>query len=965
LRLVLGPANSAKAGEVLGGYAAAARRGAVLVVPTAADAQLYTRELAAGGTVLGGSVVTFAGLAREIARRTGFRGRRASRLARERLLARAVAGVRLSVLERSAGASGFATAVGELVAELERSLVTPQRFASALTAWAGDDGARSAYARELGGLYQSYVRELERGGLVDGDLYAWRALDALRASPGRWGTDAVFFYGFDDLVGVERDAIETLARIADASVTVSLTYEAGREALSARAETVEDLRALAAEVIELPALDEWYAAGSRVALHHVERRLFEPCPDEDRIDPGDAVQLLEAGGERAEAELVAAEVLALLRAGVPGQEIVVCHRSPGRIGPLFERVFSAYGIALGSERSVPFAHTALGTGLLALARCALVEDADASDLLAYLRTPGLLELPSIADELEASLVRAGPASLADARELLGWDLGELDAVRRDPFAELPRQARRILAAPVRGAAAVLEGSASLDARALRMLVRALEELDALGERPGGAELVALLAELPVPAGAATGPGVVLLADPLAIRARRFRAVFVCGLCEGEFPLASGPEPFLSDERRFELAAASGLRLGAREDSLARERYLLYACVSRATERVVLSYRSSDEEGNLALPSPFIADMAELFVPEWRERRRTRLLADVVWPADAAPTERERLRAEAAAAAPAGGSDEDPARWSLSAEALGLVRHREILSAGALESFADCPVKWLVDRELQPARFEPEPEALARGSFMHDVLERLLRSLGGPVTPASLPRALQLLEQLLADVPATIAAGRPAAVRAAAVRSIEADLCRYLEWEAANGPGWRQAGLELRFGFGEPGPGPEGDSESLPALELAPGVLVRGLIDRVETDGAGHAIVIDYKSRGRDGHRGARWELDRQLQVALYMLAVKRLLGLEPVAGFYQPLGGEKLAGRGLFANDVDVGSGVVPTDGRTEEELSLALDDTAARAVALAERLRAGELTPCPETCSRNGCAFPGICRVV
>ena len=96
-----------------------------------------------------------------------------------------------------------------------------------------------------------------------------------------------------------------------------------------------------------------------------------------------------------------------------------------------------------------------------------------------------------------------------------------------------------------------------------------------------------------------------------------------------------------------------------------------------------------------------------------------------------------------------------------------------------------------------------------------------------------------------------------------------------------------------------------------------------------------------------------------------MLAVKRLLGLAPVAGFYQPLGGEKLAGRGLFANDVDVGGGVVPTDGRTEEELSLALDDAAARAVELAERLRAGELAPCPETCSRNGCAFPGICRVV
>ena len=41
LTLVLGPANSAKAGEVLGAYGAAARAGALLVVPTALDAEHY------------------------------------------------------------------------------------------------------------------------------------------------------------------------------------------------------------------------------------------------------------------------------------------------------------------------------------------------------------------------------------------------------------------------------------------------------------------------------------------------------------------------------------------------------------------------------------------------------------------------------------------------------------------------------------------------------------------------------------------------------------------------------------------------------------------------------------------------------------------------------------------------------------------------------------------------------------
>ena len=75
LSLIPGPANSAKAGEVLGAFSRAARRGAMLVVPTAQDAEHYARELAGDGAMLG-SVVTFSGLAAEMARRTDYAGRR-------------------------------------------------------------------------------------------------------------------------------------------------------------------------------------------------------------------------------------------------------------------------------------------------------------------------------------------------------------------------------------------------------------------------------------------------------------------------------------------------------------------------------------------------------------------------------------------------------------------------------------------------------------------------------------------------------------------------------------------------------------------------------------------------------------------------------------------------------------------------------------------------------------------------
>jgi len=966
LTLVLGPANSAKAGEVLGAFAAASNRGAILVVPTAPDADHYSRELAHGGAVLG-SVLTFGRLAFEIGGRAGYSARRLTKLQRERVLERALAATDLDALRDAASTAGFATAAGGLIAELERSLVTPERFAGAMSAWAAQDPRRRAYAQDVVAIYEAYAAALNELGRVDGELYAWRALDALRGSPGRWGTDAVFFYGFDDLHPLERDAIETLARVVGADVTVSLTYEAGRVALAARAEVVEELRPLAERVIELPASAEHYDPSARQALHHLERSLFEPEPSE-RIDPGRAIALHEAGGERAEAELAAAEVLELLRAGVRGEEIAVVYRSLGSTAPLIERVFGQYGIAVAVDRQPALRHTALGRALLALARCALLADGPgrAEDLLEYLRSPGVPVRPEAIDRLEADVRRNSLRTMAAARARLGTELSEIDALRAaaDPAAELAAQARRLLSAPHRGRAPVLGGAEELDAHALGALTRALAELGELGPahpEPTAQELIELLETLKVPERTLPAPGAVLVTDPLAIRARRFRAVLVCGLTESEFPLAAAPEPFLSDELRRELAACSGVRLRPREDALARERYLLYTSVSRATERVVLGYRSSDEDGNLALPSPFLADVAELLDDRWPDRRRRRMLSDVVWPADEAPTERELARTHAAAAAPLAGEVPSPIA-SLSEAALAHVRHRRILSAGALESYADCPVRWLIERELQPVALEPDPDPLVRGAYMHHVIEQVLRGLGGPVTRESLPRALEMLDAVIAEQPHTISPGAGAAVRAAATEGARADLRRYLAHEARDGLDWQPYGLELRFGFDDDDDRDE--LKSLPPLQLSGDVRVRGIVDRVDADSDGRAIVRDYKTGGaRAEYQGARWALDRQLQVALYMLVVRELLGLQPVAGFYQPLGGGDLRPRGVFLDGAGVRGSVVGNDARDQDELDEVLEDARMRAVALAERLREGELEPCPTTCSRDGCRYPGICR--
>ena len=180
LTLILGPANSAKAGEVLGAFTAAVQRDALLVLPTTADADHYDRELAADGVLLGRSL-TFSGLATEVARRVGFQVPRLTAHQRERVLRRALTTVRDETLGNVIATPGFAGAVGAMIAELIRRRVTPQRLSGALRAWGEDQRDTVGPARALAASLHAYARELERLRRVDADLFAWQALDALVA----------------------------------------------------------------------------------------------------------------------------------------------------------------------------------------------------------------------------------------------------------------------------------------------------------------------------------------------------------------------------------------------------------------------------------------------------------------------------------------------------------------------------------------------------------------------------------------------------------------------------------------------------------------------------------------------------------------------------------------------------------------------------------------------------------------
>jgi ATP-dependent helicase/DNAse subunit B len=965
LTLVTGPANSGRAGEVLGAYRARLDEEPILVVPAFRDVEHTLRELAGDGAVFGTTVVRFGWLFKTIAERCGAPAARvASAVQTELLVEEAVRGLGLRELRDSASQPGFARAAARLVAELERSMVEPATFERALEQWAGH-GPRRRYAREVASIYSAYRDRLAAAGLVDDDLFAWGAVDALREHPDRFGRTPVLVYGFDDFTPIELDALETLATRVGVDVTVSLPYERGRPAFRAVAPLFERLRGLADSHVELPAISDWYADESRTALHHLERGLYEAVGE--RVDPGEAVRLFAAGGARAEIEQVAAEVLALLRRGVSPGDVAVVFREPKRYASLVEQVFDAYGVPFSIDRYVPFGHTALGRGLLALLRCA-TPHGSAEDLLAYLRTPGRLELPRIADRLEADVRREGVTSAAGARKLwesARWKLPEIDRLRKasgaELVAELHAQLGALFARPYRRSAAQFAAEELEDPRTLRAGQRALADLHALAVSDPGLELGhdrvrERLERIEVQLGEGARPDRVQVATPEAVRARRFEAVFVCGLQEGEFPRGETSEPFLSDEDRRALAAASGLVLAPRGDRLDRERHLFYVCCSRAERTLALSSRFADEQGAPQVQSFLLEEVRDLFLPDELQTLR-RSLSDVTWPLDAAPTDAEWRRARALAE---GGGEPARPDGLHDPSVLADLAARSTFSASALETFADCPVKWLVDRLLDPFELEPEPEPLVRGSYAHAVLEatytRLREQTGSAkVTPSSLERAEAILLDAMRELQPRFRISPKETRFRTAVRRLEFDLLRHLRREADRGGVFEPAELELAFGMP--------DAE-LPALQLGDGVEVRGKIDRLDTWN-GYGAVTDYKS-GRKGYPVARWEQDRRMQAALYMLAVRELLGLEPAAGVYLPLADPRGQPRGLVLADVaaSLGDGYAPNDSKGADEVRAELDAARERVLAVAGRIRGGDVRPCPETCAWNGgCSYPSICR--
>ncbi|HUY71450.1 MAG TPA: PD-(D/E)XK nuclease family protein [Gaiellaceae bacterium] len=966
LSLVVGPAKAGKVALLLERYLARLDDEPFLIVPTGSDVERVERDLLARcGCLLGGSIGTFDRLFERLVGADPERKPVATRAQRALIARRAVQNAvgDGAALSASARFGGFADALVTILAELEGGLLEPADL----------DG-------DLAILYAAYRAELDGLGLWDRDLLRRRACDRLLSDLDAWHHEPVFAYGFEDLTAAEWALLEALSGRAD--VHASLPYEPGRAAFASLARTAEDLGALAAGTIEeLPPRSAEYAAP---ALAHLERALYEP--DAQREPTGGAVRFLAGAGLRGTLELIGDELLTAIRDGTAPEQIGLVVPSVERWRAPLETVFGGLGIPYAIEARVRFTVTPLGHALISLLRFAWA-GGGRRELYGYLRSPysGIartgvdfaegrlrgraVELPSRVEEETERLREAPLVALRELRE-----------------ADSPLEGVRIVLESMVRAAYGLESppagdQARLDLRCFGAAGALLDELAALGAGLETGEVIDALARLDLSA-PASEPGRVAILDLLRARTRSFDTVFVLGLEEGALPRRGRSSPFLDDDRRREL----GARL-ERPDQVSRDRYLFYTACTRASRRLYLVRQAATDEGSPLEASPFWEDVAAVFLPEDVERAtRRRALSELTWPIEAAPTERERLRALARLSA-----DPDATELALAlAETNGWMRRlgrarrafirdtrlrnpavlgefggRTTFGATELERFGDCSSAWLFERVVDPKTIDAEADAMLRGKVAHQALyafySGLPKELGADrVTPETLEQALRFLVSCLDDALGSGVRLELGEVDAAELReSLRGDLERFVRAEAESKLAFQPRRFELGFGTDRSAP------ELQRGLELGDGLFLSGKIDRIDIDPlSARGIVQDYKS-GKGSFSARQIDQERRLQIPLYMLVLRDLAGIEPLGGVYRALSGARAARGMLRAEARDELPGFKPNDYLDEGQFWAQVETARERALGAARRIRAGDVVHDPKggECP-SWCDLWTMCRV-
>ncbi|MBN2209924.1 MAG: PD-(D/E)XK nuclease family protein, partial [Sedimentisphaerales bacterium] len=408
-----------------------------------------------------------------------------------------------------------------------------------------------------------------------------------------------------------------------------------------------------------------------------------------------------------------------------------------------------------------------------------------------------------------------------------------------------------------------------------------------------------------------------------------RAALVVGAVEKEFPRVSSVDPLLSDTQRERLDREGFELAPGRTRRLLQERYLGYIALTRASERLWVSYPRSDEHGGELARSSLVDELLAVLPDvqvETLDERNT--LDTITTPGQLGrvlagalsglrydqPVETEWLsitrqllsgeQRDFYGRSLAGLLQPRPATLTASmAEAF--FQEQTITSVSRLESYGACPFQYFARHMLKlTQREEFELAAVDFGSFYHRGLCEVFKGLQQKGLNWASADA-EVLRRLVDDFHSTYQRpdGPAGGVFAASERSRRllmgaaqrlSAFCLHLR-DRAKVSKFEQAWAEVRFGVK---PSPEGEAAVFEMLKLGDmggrGFWLEGIIDRVDVCREGErtgVTIYDYKMSGKpfswaELYHGLELQLPLYLAVMVTQPKAWGVMGAEPAGAFY-------------------------------------------------------------------------------